>query len=235
MATGTWEDFTDKYGFNDGGSSDYLDVLARNTLVRLLNAQPAMPAAGLRAIGFDHGGSHNPVRIVVLPTRCGATDEDRLAAWETAVDPATGSLVCDYSNTLPDQLLEDLNSLIDDAYGEAYRIHWPPLHAATLSVGGFILTLIVPAPSWRAAYRAVRTALRGRTFVERGGTADRAWRWTDIRRSIAISSLGERTRGWGRAYDRPRIVYETLEFAGPTPVSMNELACEHTPTKRIQP
>jgi len=38
MATGTWEDFTDKYGFSDGASVEQRDIEARARLVEMLKA-----------------------------------------------------------------------------------------------------------------------------------------------------------------------------------------------------
>jgi hypothetical protein len=52
MATGTWDDFTDKCRFRDGASVEPLDFEARSTLVEMLNDHAAMKAAGLQARPF---------------------------------------------------------------------------------------------------------------------------------------------------------------------------------------
>src|SRR5271165_5628815 len=66
MATGTWDDFTDKYGFRDGASVGPRDFEARSTLVEVLNDHAAMKAAGLQALEYDRPGLHNPCLVVVV-------------------------------------------------------------------------------------------------------------------------------------------------------------------------
>jgi hypothetical protein len=66
MVTGTWEDFTNKYGFCDGASVKSRDFGARSTLVEVLNDHGAMKAAGLQALECDRPGLHNPCLIVVV-------------------------------------------------------------------------------------------------------------------------------------------------------------------------
>ena len=66
MATGTWEDFTDKYGFSDGASVEQRDFEARAKLVEMLNDHEVMKSAGLRALEYDRPGLHNPCLVVVV-------------------------------------------------------------------------------------------------------------------------------------------------------------------------
>ncbi len=66
MATGTWEDFTDKYGFSDGEGVEHRDFEARTRLVEMLNDHEAMNAAGLHALEYDRPGLHNPCLVVVV-------------------------------------------------------------------------------------------------------------------------------------------------------------------------
>ena len=65
MATGTWEDFTDKYGFSDGEGVEQRDFEARARLVEMLNHHEAMKAAGLHALEYDRPGlqSMEPSRL----------------------------------------------------------------------------------------------------------------------------------------------------------------------------
>ena len=75
MATGTWEDFTDKYGFSDGEGVEQRDFEARARLVEMLNEHEAMKAAGLRALEYDRPGLHNPCLVVVVKGQAEATRE----------------------------------------------------------------------------------------------------------------------------------------------------------------
>lgn len=81
MATGTWDDFTSKYGFCDGETVEERDFQARKRLVRLLNALPAFKE--LRAIEYDRPGMHNPCLIIILPNRNGESDTELLTEWQS--------------------------------------------------------------------------------------------------------------------------------------------------------
>jgi hypothetical protein len=80
MATGTWEDFTHKYGFCDGASVEWRDFEARSTLVEVLNDHRAMKAAGLQALEYDRPGFHNPCLIVVVKGH-GKSAAELLSSW----------------------------------------------------------------------------------------------------------------------------------------------------------
>ena len=75
MATGTWEDFTDKDGFSDGEGVDQRDFEARARLVEKLNDHEAMKAAGLHALEYDRPGLHNPCLVVVVKGQAKAVKE----------------------------------------------------------------------------------------------------------------------------------------------------------------
>lgn len=66
MAHGTWDDFTDKYGFSEGEMVEERDYLVRTELVRMLNELPAMKAQGFRAVEFDRNGCHNDCIIEIV-------------------------------------------------------------------------------------------------------------------------------------------------------------------------
>ena len=80
MATGTWEDFTSKYGFGDGASVEPRDFEARAKLAEMLNDHEAMKAAGLRALEYDRPGLHNPCLVVVVEGRS-KSDTELLKSW----------------------------------------------------------------------------------------------------------------------------------------------------------
>jgi hypothetical protein len=63
--TGTWEDFTSKYGFNDGAAIDGRDYEAREVLIQLINARQECRDAGITAVAFDRPGLHNPCLIEI--------------------------------------------------------------------------------------------------------------------------------------------------------------------------
>lgn len=107
MAQGTWDDFTDKYGFGDGCQLEDRDFAAREVLVRLLNEQPEMMAAKMRAIKYDRPGVHNSCLVLISPVVEGKSDEELLKALDWANVPE-----------LP-EMEAGLNELIAQAYEEA--------------------------------------------------------------------------------------------------------------------
>lgn len=76
----SWDDFTSKWGFHEGGTLKAQDFEARSKLVAIINNQAAMQMAQLRAVAYDRPGLHNPCMIVVLPTR-GQPDDELLRLW----------------------------------------------------------------------------------------------------------------------------------------------------------
>jgi len=106
MARGTWEDFTDKFGFSHGEQLEHRDFAARDALVRLLNKQPEMKTAGVRALAFDRPGMHNPCQILLAPEVAGKSDEELLESLGLGTPPE-----------LPEMEAE-LSELIAEAYDE---------------------------------------------------------------------------------------------------------------------
>lgn len=112
MAQGTWDDFTDKYGFSDGEQLENRDFEARNALIQILNDRDEFKTAKVRALAFDRGGVHNSCLIVLVPAVEGKTDAELLAEWEAS---PTGE-----EAELPDLDDDcDMSELIGEAYGEA--------------------------------------------------------------------------------------------------------------------
>jgi hypothetical protein len=106
MATGTWDDFTDKYGFRDGASVEPRDFEARSTLVAVLNDHAAMKAAGLQALEYDRPGLHNPCLVVVVK------GQDK-----SAVELLTSWLAGEIKEEqLPDEMELEIFELVADAY-----------------------------------------------------------------------------------------------------------------------
>jgi hypothetical protein len=105
MATGTWDDFTDKYGFRDGASVEPRDFEARSTLVAVLNDHAAMKAAGLQALEYDRPGLHNPCLVVVVKGHKSAVE--LLTSW------LAGEIK---EEQLPDEMELEIFELVADAY-----------------------------------------------------------------------------------------------------------------------
>src|SRR6266699_1877156 len=106
MATGTWDDFTDKYGFHDGASVEPRDFEARSRLVEVLNDHAAMKAAGLQALEYDRPGLHNPCLLVVVKGQ-GKSAAELLTSWLAGeIEQAP----------LPDELELGISELVAEAY-----------------------------------------------------------------------------------------------------------------------
>ena len=106
MATGTWEDFTHKYGFCDGASVESRDFEARSTLVESLNDHRTMKAAGLQALEYDRPGFHNPCLVVVVKGH-GKSTAELLTSWLAAEIEEV---------PLPDELELEISELVAEAY-----------------------------------------------------------------------------------------------------------------------
>src|SRR4029077_12383919 len=106
MATGTWDDFTDKYGFCDGASVEPRDFEARSTLVEVLNDHGAMKAAGLRALEYDRPGLHNPCLVVVVKGY-GKSATELLTSW------LGGEIE---EEQLPDEVELEISEVVAEAY-----------------------------------------------------------------------------------------------------------------------
>lgn len=94
MATGTWEDFTSKYGFGDGASVEPRDFEARAKLAEMLNDHEAIKTAGLRALEYDRAGLHNPCLLLLVEGRAKSNTE-LLKSWlagEIGKAPLPGEL-----------------------------------------------------------------------------------------------------------------------------------------------
>jgi hypothetical protein len=110
MAIGNWDDFTDKYGFNEGASLEARDFRARDVLVRLLNEQPEMKTAGVRAVAFDRGGCHNSCMIMVGTAVEGLTDDQFT------------EIICEAGEVELPEMKEEMSELIGAAYDEADEV-----------------------------------------------------------------------------------------------------------------
>jgi len=106
MATGTWEDFANKYGFRDGASVEPRDFEARAKLAGMLNDHEAMKTAGLRALEYDRPGLHNPCLLVVVARRA-KSDIELLESWLAGeIEEAP----------LPGELEPAISELVAEAY-----------------------------------------------------------------------------------------------------------------------
>jgi hypothetical protein len=82
MAIGTWEDFTSKWGFNEGASTEIRDYEARALIIAELNEMTGVRAAKIRAIEYNRPGFHNSCLILILPNPEGRSDADLVTAWK---------------------------------------------------------------------------------------------------------------------------------------------------------
>lgn len=117
MARGKWEDFSDKYGFNDGDSVDTLDFAARDFLAKRLNEHPVMREKKLRAVAYDFAGVHNGARILVVKDEGPAQGKSRMEG-----DLPEGVTVVE----LPEELEGPVEDLVDASYDEAWDVLTKP-------------------------------------------------------------------------------------------------------------
>jgi hypothetical protein len=111
MARGTWEDFSDKYGFNDGNSTDTLDYAARDFLVKKLNQNQILRRRKLRAVAVICATVHNGCQIFIV------RDEGKIRGKSKVEDelPPDTKFV---------KLPRELENLIDDIVYESYDSAW---------------------------------------------------------------------------------------------------------------
>ena len=83
MARGTWDDFSDKWGFSDGAGVEQRDFDARSIVASRLNGLPEFNVARIRAVPYDRPGVHNPCLIILLPNPNHKSDDQLLADWAT--------------------------------------------------------------------------------------------------------------------------------------------------------
>jgi len=82
MARGTWDDFTDKWGFGDGAGVEERDFQARSIIISKLNKLPEFKQNHIRAVAYDRPGVHNSCLIILLPNSDNKTDGQLLADWQ---------------------------------------------------------------------------------------------------------------------------------------------------------
>ena len=107
MATGTWEDFTDKYGFSGGACVEQRDFEAGARLVEMLNDHEVMKSRARSPAEYNRPGLHNPCLVVVVEGQPKPTEE-LLKLWlagEIKEVPL-----------LPDELELAISELVAEAY-----------------------------------------------------------------------------------------------------------------------
>jgi hypothetical protein len=110
MARDKWEDFSDKYGFDDGEVTEDRDYAARDYLIRMLNASESFKGEGIRAVAFDRPGMHNSCMIVLLNKSKDLNDAGLLKNWmRNKLEEAS----------IPDGFWDELNDMIASAYWQA--------------------------------------------------------------------------------------------------------------------
>lgn len=109
---GSWDDFSQKYGFADGDQLEQRDFEARTTLVQLLNQTPGMQKAKLRAVEYDRPGMHNACLVVILPAEEGLDDEGLRDRWLRGEVKEVGLPDLELEMMTPDHPLAELD--LDD-------------------------------------------------------------------------------------------------------------------------
>jgi hypothetical protein len=107
---GSWDDFTSKFGFQDGEALEQRDINAWNCLAKILSAHPSMLKAGLVAFPWWRGGCHNPCLVIVIKGKPAEKQSALKKRWE-----ASGG----DEESLPADVQEEIEDLIDRAYREA--------------------------------------------------------------------------------------------------------------------
>jgi hypothetical protein len=107
LAFGSWQDFTSKWGFNEGASTESRDYEARASIVAELNEMTGVKAAKVRTVEYNRPGFHNSCLILILPNPADRSDAELLAAWKT------GDL---QEVELPASVLELVDEIIAEAY-----------------------------------------------------------------------------------------------------------------------
>lgn len=114
MAKGSWSDFTDKYGFNDGEALEDRDFAARDYLIELLNDLSVFKTRGVRAVGYDRPGFHNACLVILLPNPARRSDAELLKDWlANQLKELPDGIVNEMVESDPDW---DVNNLIGEAY-----------------------------------------------------------------------------------------------------------------------
>lgn len=117
MARGTWQDFIDKFGFNDGESVDTLDYAARDFLVSKLNKDSRMSRNRVRAVAYDFAGVHNGCRILLVKDTGRVKLKDRME----------GDLPANIKFAeLPPELGDDIDEIVYESYDNAWDALIPP-------------------------------------------------------------------------------------------------------------
>ena len=114
MAKGSWDDFTNKYGFNDGEALEDRDFAARGYLTEFLNDTSLFKARGIRAVAYDRPGFHNACLVILLPNPAGRGDAELLTEWlANQLRELPDGIVNEMTESDPDW---DINDLIGQAY-----------------------------------------------------------------------------------------------------------------------
>ena len=118
MARGSFdEDFTSKWGFNDGASSEGRDFLARDGIVRGLNKLLKQTVAA----SFDRAGFHNACQILFFHKKEGLSPEQHLEGTDGKECQAAQVIAMTELSELPndnDDCEFDMWELVNEVYDE---------------------------------------------------------------------------------------------------------------------
>lgn len=132
MPIPSYEDFTDKWGFNDGAECSDEDYRARGRLVRALNERlKALGRTDVRLVEYDRPGMHNSCMILALKWDGTTSDEQLLMRF---LDEG-GDNQFDPEGFCP----EDLNGDdwdFDETLAECYYSQRPEIWIGAVPVNG---------------------------------------------------------------------------------------------------
>jgi len=118
MARGSFDDdFTSKWGFNDGASSEGRDFLARDGIVRGLNKLLTKTVA----VPFDRAGMHNACLILFFNRKDGLSPEQYLEASDEEECRAAEAIAMTELSELPpdkDGCDFEMWELVNEVYDE---------------------------------------------------------------------------------------------------------------------
>lgn len=131
MSQGTWEDFTDKFGFSDGASSEERDFRARDILCSMLNDREETKAHQITFVPWDRPGMHNACLVLIFENPQERTPEELIHAWQNdALEEVKEDGFPEWTDNEGHAIYMD--EFIGDAYWEADH---PPRKARLLRPG----------------------------------------------------------------------------------------------------
>jgi hypothetical protein len=64
-----WQDFNDKYGFGDGGSTPPDAEACREAYIKVINGLAEKRGSKVRVVAYDRPGVHNGILVLMIPAK----------------------------------------------------------------------------------------------------------------------------------------------------------------------